>query len=33
MSKAAAASARENFDSAVQVAKLEGFYEELLTKS
>ncbi len=33
MSKAAAAAARENFDSAVQVAKLEGFYEELLTKS
>jgi colanic acid/amylovoran biosynthesis glycosyltransferase len=30
MSRAAAADARENFDSAVQVAKLEGFYAELL---
>ena len=30
MSQAAAADARENFDSAVQVAKLEGFYAELL---
>jgi colanic acid/amylovoran biosynthesis glycosyltransferase len=30
LSKAAAASVRENFDSAVQVAKLEGFYEELV---